>query len=123
MADAKRTDRLRVQIKEIISEIIQRKLKDPHVGMITITEVTVTRDLSEAVVFYSVFGDTQVRRETNKTLDRARGFIQSELGKTMKIRRVPSLRFEIDKSVDQGLRIQHLLDQIQENKPDDSDAD
>ncbi|MBK7090475.1 MAG: 30S ribosome-binding factor RbfA [bacterium] len=122
MADAKRTDRLRVQIKEIISEIIQRKLKDPHVGMITITEVTVTRDLSEAVVFYSVFGDTLVRKETNKTLDRARGFIQSELGKTMKIRRVPSLRFEIDKSVDQGLRIQHLLDQIQENKPDDSDS-
>ena len=122
MADAKRTDRLRVQIKEIISEIIQRKLKDPHVGMITITEVTVTRDLSEAVVFYSVFGDTLVRKETNKTLDRARGFIQSELGKTMKIRRVPSLRCEIDKSVDQGLRIQHLLDQIQENKPDDSDS-
>lgn len=123
MADAKRTDRLRVQIKEIISEIIQRKLKDPHVGMITITDVTVTRDLSEAVVFYSVFGDTLVRKETNKTLDRARGFIQSELGKTMKIRRVPSLRFEIDKSIDQGLRIQHLLDQIQENKPDDSDSD
>ena len=123
MADTKRTDRLRVQIKEIISEIIQRKLKDPHVGMITITDVTVTRDLSEAVVFYSVFGDTLVRKETNKTLDRARGFIQSELGKTMKIRRVPSLRFEIDKSVDQGLRIQHLLDQIQENKPDDSNSD
>lgn len=121
MADLKRTDRLRVQIKEIISEIIQRKLKDPHVGMITITEVTVTRDLSEAVVFYSVFGDTLVRKETNKTLDRARGFIQSELGKILHIRRVPSLRFEIDKSIDQGLRIQHLLDQIQENKPDDSE--
>ncbi len=123
MADTKRTDRLRVQIKEIISEIIQRKLKDPHVGMITITEVTVTRDLSEAVVFYSVFGDTLVRKETNKTLDRARGFIQSELGKTLHIRRVPSLRFEIDKSIDQGLRIQHLLDQIHENKPDDSEPE
>ena len=123
MADTKRTDRLRVQIKEIISEIIQRKLKDAHVGMITITEVTVTRDLSEAVVFYSVFGDTLVRKETNKTLDRARGFIQSELGKTLHIRRVPSLRFEIDKSIDQGLRIQHLLDQIHENKPDDSEPE
>ncbi len=123
MADTKRTDRLRVQIKEIISEIIQRKLKDPHVGMITITEVTVTRDLSEAVVFYSVFGDTLVRKETNKTLDRARGFIQSELGKTLHIRRVPSLRFEIDKSIDQGLRIQHLLDQIHENKPDDNEPE
>ena len=123
MADTKRTDRLRVQIKEIISEIIQRKLKDPHVGMITITEVTVTRDLSEAVVFYSVFGDTLVRKETNKTLDRARGFIQSELGKTLHLRRVPSLRFEIDKSIDQGLRIQHLLDQIHENKPDDNEPE
>ncbi len=123
MADTKRTDRLRVQIKEIISEIIQRKLKDPHVGMITITEVTVTRDLSEAVVYYSVFGDTLVRRETNKTLDRAKGFIQSELGKILHIRRVPSLRFEIDKSIDQGLRIQHLLDQIHENKPDDNEPE
>ncbi|MGB5106142.1 MAG: 30S ribosome-binding factor RbfA [Candidatus Zixiibacteriota bacterium] len=121
MADLKRTDRLRVQIKEIISEIIQRKMKDPHVGMITITDVEVTRDLSEAVVYYSVFGDTAVRRSTNKTLDRARGFIQSELGKTLHIRKVPTLRFEIDKSIDQGLRIQQLLDQIHENKPDDSD--
>lgn len=122
MADLKRTDRLRVQIKEIISEIIQRKMKDPHVGMITITEVEITRDLSEAVVYYSVFGDTLIRKETNKTLDRARGFIQSELGKILHIRRVPSLRFEIDKSIDQGLRIEKLLSEIKENKPDDSES-
>lgn len=121
MADLKRTDRLRVQIKEIISEIIQRKLKDPHVGMITITEVTITRDLSEAAVYYSVFGDVAVRRSTNKTLERARGFIQSELGKVLHIRKVPTLRFEIDKSIDQGLRIQELLDQIHKDHPDDTD--
>ena len=121
MADLKRTDRLRVQIKEIISEIIQRKLKDPHVGMITITDVTVTRDLSEAAVYYSVFGDVAVRRSTNKTLERARGFIQSELGKVLHIRKVPNLRFEIDKSIDQGLRIQELLDQIHKDHPDDTD--
>ncbi len=123
MADAKRTDRLREQIRECLSEIVLRRLKDPHVGMISFTEVLLSRDLSEAKVFYSVFGDAATRRSTNKTLERAKGFIHSELGKMLKIRKVPTLTFEIDKSIEQGVRIQQLLEQISKEHDDKSSND
>jgi len=118
MADAKRTDRLRGQIRECLSEIILRRLKDPHVGMISFTDVQLSRDLSEAKVFYSVYGDAATRRSTNKTLERAKGFLHAELGKMLKIRKVPTLHFEIDKSIEQGVRIQELLEQINKEKDD-----
>lgn len=118
MADAKRTDRLREQIRECLSEIVLRRLKDPHVGMISFTEVLLSRDLSEAKVYYSVYGDAATRRSTNKTLERAKGFIHSELGKMLKVRKVPSLTFEIDKSIEQGVRIQQLLEQISKEHDD-----
>ncbi len=118
MADAKRTDRLREQIRECLSEIVLRRLKDPHVGMISFTEVLLSRDLSEAKVYYSVYGDAATRRSTNKTLERAKGFIHSELGKMLKVRKVPTLTFEIDKSIEQGVRIQQLLEQISKEHDD-----
>lgn len=123
MADAKRTDRLREQIRECLSEIVLRRLKDPHVGMISFTEVQLSRDLSEARVFYSVYGDAAIRRSTNKTLERAKGFISGELGKMLKIRKVPVLTFEIDKSIEQGVRIQQLLDQISKEHDDKTEND
>lgn len=122
MGDVKRTDRLREQIKEIVSEIIQRKLKDPHIGMVTITDVEVAKDLSEAIIYYSVFGDTYTRQASNKALDKAKGFIKGELGKVLQIRKVPTLRFEVDSSLDRGLRIQELLNQIGEIKPEDDES-
>ena len=111
----KRIDRLRDQIKEVVSEIIQRKLKDPHVGLITITDVTVTSDLSEAIIYYSVYGDTLTQKSTNKTLEKAKGFIQSELSHQIKIRKVPILQFKVDRSIERGLRIEQLLNQIHED--------
>lgn len=114
MASIKRTDRLRDRIKEVVSEIIQRKLKDPHVGFVTITDVAVTRDLREATVFYSVLGDTLTQRSTNKALESARGFIQSELAREIRIRKIPIISLKVDRSAEQGARIEMLLSQIHE---------
>jgi ribosome-binding factor A len=110
----KRIDRLRDQIKEIVAQIIQQKLKDTHVGFVTVTDVKLTADLSEATVYYSVYGDTVAQKSTNRALEHAKGFIQSELARQMSIRKVPILSFKVDRSVEHGLRIEELLNQIHE---------
>ena len=110
----KRIDRLRDQIKEVVAEIIQQKLKDTHVGFVTVTDVKLTGDLSEATVYYSVYGDTLTQKTTNRALDHAKGFIQSELARQISIRKVPILSFKVDRSVEHGLRIEELLNQIHE---------
>jgi len=110
----KRIDRLRDQIKEVVAEIIQQKLKDTHVGFVTVTDVKLTADLSEATVYYSVYGDTLTQKTTNRALDHAKGFIQSELARQISIRKVPILSFKVDRSVEHGLRIEELLNQIHE---------
>ena len=112
MPGGKRTDRLRDQIKEVVSEIIQRRVKDPHVGFVTITDVELTKDYTEATIFYSVYGDSLSRRSTNRALEKAKGFIQSELSRELRIRKSPIIRFEIDRSIEQGIKIEQLLDQI-----------
>jgi ribosome-binding factor A len=124
MASGKRTDRLADQIKEVVSEIIQRKVKDPHVGFVTITGVTLTRDLRDATVFYSVFGDTVAQKSTNRALESAKGFIQTELAREVRIRRIPQINFKVDRSAEQGARIESLLNQIHEkdeHSKDDQD--
>ena len=113
MAGVRRVDRLRDQIKEFVSEIIQSKLKDPHIGMVTIIDVKLTSDLRQATVFYSVYGDALKRKMTNKTLEKAKGFIQSELARKLQIRKAPLLELKIDQSTERALRIEQLLEQIQ----------
>jgi ribosome-binding factor A len=120
----KRIDRLREQIKEIVAITIQQKLKDSHVGFVTVTDVTLTSDLAEATVFYSVFGDSLAQKTTNRALEHAKGYIQSEVARQLSIRKMPILSFKVDRSVEQGLRIEELLNQIHEEderKKDDSD--
>ncbi len=111
----KRIDRLRDQIKQVVAETIQLKLKDTHVGFITVTDVKLSSDLSEATVFYSVFGDALTQKSTNRALDHAKGYIQSELARQMSIRKVPILTFKVDRSVEHGLRIEELLNRIHED--------
>lgn len=112
MVDSKRIERLREQIKAMISEIIHAQLKDPDVGMVTVTAVELTRDLSEAKIFYSVLGDVLTRKKSKRALERARGYIQTQLAGALHIRKSPTVSFVVDKSTDHAMRIQELLDQI-----------
>jgi ribosome-binding factor A len=98
------------QIRRELAEQI-RKLKDPRVGMVTITDVEVTKDLSVAKVFYSVLGEDDVVTQTQKGLERAAGFIRRELGHAMRLRVVPELRFHYDDTELKGNRIDRLIDE------------
>ncbi|TDF98184.1 30S ribosome-binding factor RbfA [Paenibacillus piri] len=107
-----RVGRVGEQIKKELSQIIQSELKDPRIGFITVTGVDVTNDLSQAKIFLSVMGTDEQKEETLKALGRGSGFIRSELGKRIRLRKVPELLFHFDASIDYGTKIERLLDQV-----------
>ncbi|MDQ0214257.1 ribosome-binding factor A [Oikeobacillus pervagus] len=111
-----RANRVGEQMKKELSEIISQKIKDPRVGFVTITDVQVTGDLQQAKVYITVLGDEHVREETLKGLSKAKGFIRSEIGQRIRLRKTPELLFEFDESIDYGNRIETLLKEIDEQE-------
>lgn len=107
-----RTGRVSEQIKKEISILIQTELKDPRIGFVTVTGVDLTNDLSQAKIYLSVFGDDEQKNNSLKALDKANGFLRSELGQRIKLRHVPELIFKIDESIEYGSRIEKLLTEI-----------
>ena len=113
----KRTDRLNSLIKEVISEVIRKDVKNPHVNeLLTVTHVEITKDLHHAKVYVSVIGTEQQKNETIAALQSAAGFIAVNCSKKMTIRYFPALTFILDESVDKQMRIEMLLHQISAEK-------
>ncbi|WP_019412823.1 30S ribosome-binding factor RbfA [Paenisporosarcina sp. TG20] len=109
---ANRSNRVAEQMKKELGEIIARRLKDPRIGFVTVTDVEVTGDLQQATVFITVLGDDKERQETLKALAKAKGFIRTEIGQRIRLRKTPELMFEFDVSADYGNKIDTLLRQI-----------
>jgi ribosome-binding factor A len=108
----KRSSRVADQIKREISEIVLLILKEPKLGFITITDVELTDDLRYAKVFYSVLGDENERKESQKGLERAKGFIQREIGKRIRLKHIPQIIFRYDHTTERAARIEQLLKQV-----------
>lgn len=104
-----RANRVAEQIKKEIGEILNRKLKDPRIGFVTITDVEVTGDLQQAKVFISVLGSEEEKQETLVGLAKATGFIRSEIGQRIKLRITPEITFEFDEAHAYGNHIDALL--------------
>ena len=96
-------------IQRELSELVQRELRDPRVGMITITGVDVSPDLSHAKVFFTLLSEAHLD-EARAGLKRAAGFLRSQLAKRIKLYTTPELRFEYDESVSRGDRLSRLID-------------
>ena len=96
-------------IQRELSELLQRELRDPRVGMITLTGVDVSPDLSHAKVFFTIL-DKQKLDDAREGLKRAAGFLRSQLAKRIKLYTTPELRFEYDESVERGDRLSRLID-------------
>lgn len=116
-----RSTRVGEQMKKELSEILGRKIKDPRVGFVTVTDVEVSGDLQQAKVFISVLGDEEKRQDSLKGLAKAKGFIRSELGKRIRLRKTPEIIFEFDESIDYGNRIENLLHQIHKEDKDQNE--
>jgi ribosome-binding factor A len=113
-----RANRVGEQLKKELTEIIGRKIKDPRIGFVTVTDVEVTGDLQQAKVFISVLGGDEQKENTLKGLAKAKGFIRSEIGQRIRLRKTPEIIFEFDESVVYGNRIENLLHQLHsEEKP------
>ena len=110
------SNRVGEQMKKELGEIIGRNIKDPRVGFVTVTEVAVTGDLQQATVYITSLGNERERAETLKALEKASGFIRSEIGSRIRLRRTPELLFEFDTAIEYGNKIDALLRGLHENK-------
>ncbi|WP_017753801.1 30S ribosome-binding factor RbfA [Calidifontibacillus oryziterrae] len=110
-----RPSRVGELMKQELSDIISRKIKDPRIGFVTVTDVQVTGDLQQAKVYITVLGDEEQKQNTLLALAKANGFIRSEIGHRIRLRKTPEISFEFDESIEYGNRIETLLEQLKKN--------
>src|SRR5438876_6801851 len=96
MTDAGRARRLAGRIKQILATVIEMQVKDPRLGMVTITDVRVTGDLHDATIFYTVLGTDDERQASGMALESAKGVLRSEVGRQTGVRFTPTLTFVLD---------------------------
>ena len=108
---AERGARIADQIQRELAEIIRLEVRDPRVGMVTITGVELARDQSHAKVFFTILGPADAIADAREGLTRAAGFLRSELAHRLTTRKVPELHFNFDESVERGMRLSQLIDQ------------
>ena len=122
--DFSRTERVRHQLQREIAIILQREVKDPRVSMVTVSDVEVSRDLAYAKVFVTFFNDdSEEVRQAVKILNQAAGFIRSLLGKRIKARVVPELKFHHDASLNEGIRMSKLVDEARKRDRNEPSED
>ncbi|MGG0670740.1 30S ribosome-binding factor RbfA [Sporosarcina koreensis] len=107
-----RANRVAEQMKKELGGIISQKLKDPRIGFVTVTDVEVTGDLQQATIFISVLGNEAEKEATLAGLSKAKGFIRTEIGQRIRLRKTPEIEFAFDDSVEYGNRIESLLRQV-----------
>jgi ribosome-binding factor A len=109
MARGIRPDRVGEEIRQELAVLLAREVHDPGVGFVTVTYVKVSPDLQLARAYYTTMGDDRARRETARALDRATPFLRRHLGARVRLRRVPELRFELDRGVEYQDRVERVL--------------
>ncbi|EDY46193.1 30S ribosome-binding factor RbfA [Streptomyces sp. SPB074] len=110
MADNARARKLADRIQVVVAQTLERRIKDPRLGFVTITDARVTGDLREATVFYTVYGDDEERAASAAALESAKGVLRSEVGRQTGVRYTPSLAFVPDALPDTARTIDDLLD-------------
>ena len=116
----RRISRLCDQIQEEVSDILHRKLKDPRLGFVTVTRVKLAADLSQSNIYVSVMGSPEDVTKTLTCLEGASSFVRSELGRRLRIKRIPELIFRYDDSGAKGARIESILKDLKEARDGES---
>ncbi|MFF2045753.1 30S ribosome-binding factor RbfA [Kitasatospora sp. NPDC048239] len=114
MTDTARARKLADRIQVVVAQTLERRIKDPRLGFVTITDTKVTGDLREATVFYTVYGDDAERESTAAALESAKGVLRSEVGKQTGVRFTPSLTFVADALPENARNIDDLLDRARQ---------
>jgi ribosome-binding factor A len=112
-----RRARIAEQIQRELAELIRLELRDPRVGLVTLTGVELSNDQSHAKVFFTVLGPDGAVRDATEGLGRGAGFLRSQLAHRLTTRKVPELHFEHDESVERGIRLSQLIDEAVKPPP------
>ena len=115
---SQRAQRVAETIHKEISSMLIKGLKDPRIGFVTLTSVDVSGDLRNARVYYTVFGEQEQKDLTQTALEKATPFIRRELGKRLRLRCTPELKFCFDASLEYGNRIESLLKELNDHDPE-----
>jgi ribosome-binding factor A len=110
--------RVNAAVREVLSETVG-ELKDPRIGFVTVTGVETSTDLRAARVFVSVLGSDKKREQSLAGLEAAHGVLQARIARELRLKRTPQLTFEYDDSVERGVRMSHLIDELAPDDPDD----
>ena len=110
MADQARVRRMSVRVREIVADYIERQVKDPRLGMVTVTDARMTGDLHEVNVFYTVWGDEAVHADTAAALESARGMIRTAVGRGTGLKHTPTITFIPDGVPENAKHIEELLE-------------
>lgn len=110
---SQRTDRVDELLREEIGTLLTKELADPRIGFVTITDIETSPDLRHAKVWVSIIGDRVDRTESVRALQASMGFVRHELGKRLRIKRIPDLHIRLDDSMERGTRVLHLLNNLE----------
>jgi len=113
----RRTDRVGDALQELVADLLLREIKDPRVGLVTVTGVKISPDLRHARVFFSCLGDEQQRAQMLQGLSSAAGFVRSQVARRLKLRVAPQIVFEFDPSLEQAERVSRLLKDAMPHDP------
>lgn len=113
---SERRRRVQEAIRQVLSDALP-SLKDPRIGFVTVTGVEATKDFARAVVYVSVFGSEAEQRRTLEGLEAARGVLQAQVGRELRLRRTPVLSFEYDPAVERGVRLGQMIDELAPEDP------
>ena len=112
--ETERTRKVGIAIQKEFSEILQREVKDPRIGLVTVTRVKVTPDLRIANIYISIYGSAEERERTLQGLESAKGYIRSLFAKRLHIKFIPEIRFFHDKSTEEGIRISEVMSKLKD---------
>ncbi len=116
MSQGHRPDRIGDQLRKELSELLAREVHDPGIGFVTLTTVHVTPDLQHARVYYTSLGEAAAQRQTKRALERATPFLRRQIGRRLRLRRVPELQFTFDEGIEAQDRVEQLLREIHEHE-------
>jgi ribosome-binding factor A len=123
MAQGSRPERVAEQIRQTVSVSLARDVQDPRIGFVTVTRVKVSPDLQQARIYYTTIGDERTRKDTARGLEAARPFLRRAVGSEIRLRRVPELSFEYDRSAEHQDRVEQLLQEIAEERRTRGESD
>jgi ribosome-binding factor A len=121
--EGKRSEKIADLIQKEISHMLVRTLKDPRIGFVTITKVTVSEDCRFAKVYFSVTGSPDERERSTDGLNSAKGYVRKELGRRIRMKYIPEIIFQFDPSIEYAIHIGEVIEHIKKEREDKGDED